>query len=169
MQLRLDVYESPVGNILLVTHADGSLRALDFDDYESRMHQLLSNHYGKYELRQGSAPRDITEALDAYFAGNFQALDSIRVATGGTQFQRAVWKTLRLISPGTTKSYGQIAAEIERPQASRAVGAANGANPIGIVVPCHRVIGAGGALTGYGGGLARKQWLLEHEGCGVLV
>ncbi len=169
MQLRLDVYGSPVGEILLVTDEDGALRALDFADYESRMHQLLGNHYGKYEWRQGAAPRTVTKALDAYFAGDFQALDSLRVATGGTPFQRAVWKALRSIAPGRTKSYGQLASEIGRPQASRAVGAANGANPIGIVVPCHRVIGANGALTGYGGGLARKQWLLEHEGCGMLV
>lgn len=169
MRLRLDVYESPIGNILLVTDADGSLRALDFADYESRTHQLLSNHYGKYELQQGSALPDIVMSLDAYFAGDFQALNSIRVVTGGTPFQRAVWEALRTIAPGTTKSYGQLAAEVGRPQASRAVGAANGANPIGIVVPCHRVIGASGALTGYGGGLARKQWLLEHEGCAVLV
>ena len=88
---------------------------------------------------------------------------SVRTATGGTSFQRAVWRALRAIKPGTTKSYGQIAASIGRPTASRAVGAANGANPIAIVVPCHRVIGANGALTGYGGGLPRKRWLLDHE------
>jgi O-6-methylguanine DNA methyltransferase len=169
MHFKLGTYQSPVGEILLVTDNDGALRALDFADYESRMHQLLGNHYGKYELKSGSAPHDIARSLDAYFAGDFQALDSIRVATGGTPFQRTVWKALRTIAPGTTKSYGQLAAVIGRPQASRAVGAANGANPIGIVIPCHRVIGASGALTGYGGGLPRKQWLLEHEGCAVLV
>ena len=163
MHLRLDTYASPLGETLLVTDNDGALRALDFADYESRMHQLLANHYGDYELKEGVTPRSVIHALDAYFDGEFTSLDDLRTATGGTPFQRAVWKALRNIAPGTTKSYGQIAAEIGCPQANRAVGAANGANPIAIVVPCHRVIGANGTLTGYGGGLPRKQWLLDHE------
>lgn len=163
MHLRLEPYASPVGEILLVTDNDGALRALDFADYESRMHRLLREHYGDYELKEGAAPKLVVQSLDAYFAGDFSALDSLHTAMSGTEFQRAVWQALRNIAPGTTKSYGQIAAEIGRPQTSRAVGAANGANPIAIVVPCHRVIGASGKLTGYGGGLPRKQWLLEHE------
>jgi methylated-DNA-[protein]-cysteine S-methyltransferase len=139
------------------------MRALDFDDYESRMHRLLGEHYGDYTLTKGTAPANVVRALDDYFGGDLAALDRVPTATGGTPFQRAVWRALRTIKPGTTQSYGQIATQIGRSTTSRAVGAANGANPIALVVPCHRVIGANGALTGYGGGLARKQWLLSHE------
>jgi methylated-DNA-[protein]-cysteine S-methyltransferase len=127
------------------------------------MHRLLREHYGEYQLEKGAAPASVTRSLDAYFDGDLNALASVRTATGGTPFQRAVWRALRAVKPGTTKSYSQIAARIGRPTASRAVGAANGSNPIAIVVPCHRVIGANGALTGYGGGLPRKRWLLDHE------
>jgi methylated-DNA-[protein]-cysteine S-methyltransferase len=163
MHLRLEQYKSPFSTLLLVTDEAGALRALDFADFEPRMRRLLREHYGEYELKDGSPPVTVIRALDAYFDGNLRALESIRTATGGTSFQRAVWRALRAIKPGTTKSYGQIAARIGRPTASRAVGAANGSNPIAIVVPCHRVIGANGALTGYGGGLPRKRWLLDHE------
>jgi methylated-DNA-[protein]-cysteine S-methyltransferase len=163
MRLQLDRYASPLAQILLVTDDDGAVRALDFADYDARLRRLLHAHYGDVELTKGAAPSDVMLALDAYFAGDLAAVDAIRIATGGTAFQRDVWKALRAIPPGATKSYGRIAKEIGRPAASRAVGAANGANPIAIIVPCHRVIGAGGALTGYGGGLPRKQWLLDHE------
>lgn len=102
-------------------------------------------------------------ALAAYFEGDLTALDGIERAAGGTPFQRAVWSALREIPAGETLSYGALAARVQSPRAVRAVGLANGANPIGIVVPCHRVIGADGAFTGYGGGLERKRWLLAHE------
>jgi len=163
MRLRLENCESPLSRLLLVTDDDGALRALDFADHEPRMRRLLHDHYGDFVLEKGAAPKSILRALDAYFDGNLSALDSVRIATGGTPFQRAVWKALRAITPATTKSYGQLARVLGRPKASRAVGAANGANPIAIVVPCHRVIGSNGALIGYGGGLPRKQWLLDHE------
>jgi methylated-DNA-[protein]-cysteine S-methyltransferase len=163
MHLRLEQYSSPFSTLLLVTDEQGALRALDFAGYELRMHRLLREHYGDYELEQSAAPVSVHRSLDAYFDGNLAALDGVRTATGGTSFQRAVWRALRSIKPGTTKSYGQIAANIGRPTASRAVGVANGSNPIAIVVPCHRVIGANGSLTGYGGGLPRKKWLLDHE------
>jgi methylated-DNA-[protein]-cysteine S-methyltransferase len=163
MHLRLDEYQSPLSPLLLVTDDDGAVRALDFADHESRMRRLLREHYGEYELKQGAAPTSVVRALDKYFDGEFTALDGVQTATGGTPFQRAVWRALRKIAPGNTKSYGEIAAELGKPKASRAVGAANGANPIAIVVPCHRVIGADGSLTGYGGGIPRKRWLLEHE------
>jgi methylated-DNA-[protein]-cysteine S-methyltransferase len=127
------------------------------------MHRLLREHYGEYDFENGLAPAPVIQSLDAYFDGDLRALESIHTATAGTSFQRAVWRALRTIKPGTTKSYGQIAVRIGRPRASRAVGAANGSNPIAIVVPCHRVIGANGALTGYGGGIQRKRWLLDHE------
>lgn len=162
MRLSLDRIPSPVGEILLVF--DGEvLRALDFHDYGPRMHRLLALHYGSVDLVPAAAPVALRQPLDRYFDGEFAALEGIRTATGGTAFQRAVWTALRQIPAGETLGYGRLAAMIGRPQASRAVGAANGANPIAIVVPCHRVIGANAALTGYGGGLPRKAWLLDHE------
>ncbi len=163
MHLRLDRYQAPVAPLLVVTDEEGNLRALEFADHEARMHRLLREHYGEYELQKGTAPASIIKALDAYFAGGLDALDDVPVATGGTKFQRDVWRALRKIPAGGTISYGALAVKIGRPSASRAVGAANGSNPIAIVVPCHRVIGANGTLTGYGGGLPRKKWLLDHE------
>ncbi len=167
MHFRLDRYESPLGTILLVTDDDGALRALDFADYEARMHRLLGRYYGDFELRPEPAPANITHALDRYFACQLDALDELAVATAGTPFQRQVWRALREIPPSVSRSYGQLAAQIGRPSASRAVGAANGSNPVAIVVPCHRVIGADGSLTGYGGGMERKRWLLDHEAAQV--
>ena len=163
MHLRLSKYTSPLSELLIVTDSDGTLRALDFSDYELRMHRLLRDHYGDYTLENDAPPTAVTHALDAYFEGRLTALDEVRTATGGTPFQRDVWKALRTIEPGITKTYGELATAVGRPRASRAVGAANGSNPIAIVVPCHRVIGASGTLTGYGGGLPRKRWLLDHE------
>ena len=103
-------------------------------------------------------------ALRAYFAGDLHALDRLSVDPIGTTFQRRVWTALRTVKAGLTVSYADIANAIGAPTSTRAVGAANGANPIAIVVPCHRIIGSGGSLVGYGGGLERKRWLLEHEG-----
>jgi methylated-DNA-[protein]-cysteine S-methyltransferase len=163
MRLLLKKYSSPCSPLLVVTDDDGALRALEFADKEARMHRFLKIHYGTYELKKGEAPAAILRALDDYFDGDYAALDRIKTATGGTLFQRDVWKALREIPPGTTTSYGELARRIGRAGASRAVGAANGSNPIAIVVPCHRVIGASGTLTGYGGGLPRKRWLLDHE------
>jgi len=162
MTLSLDRFASPLGDILLV-FAGETLRALDFWDYEPRMRRLLRLHYGAVDLTASAAPAAIRAPLEDFFAGDWTALDRIEVATGGTPFQRMVWAAVRRIRPGTTQSYGAVAAAIGRPGASRAVGLANGANPVAIVVPCHRVIGANAALTGYGGGLARKAWLLAHE------
>lgn len=162
-RLRLGRLASPLGTILLVTNDEGALRALDFDDYEPRLHRLLRLHSGAHALEDGPAPASVVQALSNYFAGDLNAIDMVLVATGGTPFQRDVWAALRKIAAGATASYGQLATQLGRPAASRAVGLANGANPAAIVVPCHRVIGANGALTGYAGGLARKRWLLDHE------
>ena len=112
-------------------------------------------------------PAAIAAALDAYFAGDLNALDAVPIETGGSEFQRSVWAALRAIPAGTTTGYGRLAAQLGKPGAARAVGLANGSNPIGIVVPCHRVIGADGTLTGYAGGVARKEWLLRHEGAPI--
>ncbi|RIK91560.1 MAG: cysteine methyltransferase, partial [Proteobacteria bacterium] len=110
-----------------------------------------------------SAPRPVAAALAAYFAGDLGALGALAIRPGGTDFQRRVWDALRRIPAGATTSYGALAERIGRPGACRAVGLANGANPIALVVPCHRVIGADGSLTGYAGGAPRKRWLLDHE------
>lgn len=168
MQLTLSHYTAPMAGLLLVTDSDGRLRALDFIDFEERMRRLLARHYGVVSLVEGPAPAAITAALDAYFAGDLAALDAVPVATGGTEFQKKVWVALRAIPAGETRGYGALAAALGRPGAARAVGLANGLNPVGIVVPCHRVIGASGALTGYAGGVERKRWLLAHEG-GTLI
>lgn len=111
------------------------------------------------------APPDaVAGPLAAYFAGDLGALTRLRVAPRGTPFQARVWAALREIPAGRTASYSEVARAIGAPSAVRAVGAANGQNPIAIVVPCHRVIGKGGSLVGYGGGLEKKRWLLRHEG-----
>lgn len=163
MQFQLDRFTAPIDDLLLVFD-DLGLRALDFAEFEDRMHRLLRLHYGEVTLTNAPAPAAITAPLAAYFAGDLGALDSVKVATGGTDFQREVWAALRNIPAGATASYGELAAVVGRPKASRAIGMANGSNPIGIVVPCHRVIGANGTLTGYAGGIERKRWLLRHEG-----
>jgi methylated-DNA-[protein]-cysteine S-methyltransferase len=163
-RLQLDRISTPIGAALLVTDEAGVLRALDFDDCESRMLRLLRIHYGSMSLSGGVAPADVRSNLLHYFDGELDALRRIAWATAGTQFQRSVWNALVGIASGQTLSYGELARLLGKPDASRAVGLANGSNPVGIVVPCHRVIGATGKLTGYGGGLHRKHWLLRHEG-----
>lgn len=164
----LDRQATPIGDMLLAADETGVLRVLDWHDYEPRMRLLLRRQYGADpELVPGRLPPAIRDALDAYYAGDLAALRRIPVAAGGTAFQRGVWAALRDIPAGTTQTYGGLARRIGRAAAVRAVGAANGANPIGVVVPCHRVIGADGSLTGYGGGMARKQWLLRHEGVAI--
>ena len=165
----IEYIPTPIGTMVLLTDADDRVRALDWDDHLPRMVRLLRRQYARPDIAleqyteraRRSAAR---AALGAYFDGDITAIDQVEVETGGTPFQRMVWAALRHIPAGRTTSYGALASTIDRPRAMRAVGLANGSNPIGIVVPCHRVIGADGALTGYGGGLARKQWLLEHEG-----
>lgn len=117
--------------------------------------------------RAGWAPDDtafaeVAEQLEAYFTGSLTEFD-VELELAGTEFQRRVWAALRTIPYGQTRSYGEIAEQIGSPGASRAVGLANGRNPVAIIVPCHRVIGAGGAMTGYGGGIDRKKALLELE------
>jgi len=157
------------GTMLIVTDADGAVRAIDWEDHETRMHRLLRLHYGEghVELVRATARSAAGDALNEYFAGDLAAIERLRVQTAGTDFQRTVWRALRKIPAGATVSYGALARTIGRPDAVRAVGHANGSNPIGVVVPCHRVVGADRSLTGYGGGIERKQWLLQHEGAFV--
>ncbi len=163
-QFLLDRLETPIGVALLVTDDEGFLRALDWSDYEARLNLLLRRHYGKFALDDGPAPKSLVRALKGYFSGDLKQLATIKWRTGGTAFQRNVWTALQSIPPGRTSSYGELAGRLSVPNAARAVGLANGANPISVVVPCHRLIGADGSLTGYAGGLKRKQWLLQHEG-----
>jgi methylated-DNA-[protein]-cysteine S-methyltransferase len=161
---RLDRLPTPIGVALLVTDSDGALRALDWEDHEPRLRQLLRLQYGTAVLQQAPAPDDIRSALSRYFKGELAALDTIKWRVAGTAFQRKVWSALRNIPAGSTTSYGALAAQLGMPRAVRAVGHANGSNPISVVVPCHRLIGADGSLVKYGGGLERKRWLLAHEG-----
>lgn len=165
LELFFDRVPSPVGTLTLLCDREGHLRVLDFETHEARRQRLLRRHYGegRYTVVAAPAPETIVAPLAAFFAGDLQAIEGITVRTGGTEFQQRVWAALRRIPAGSTATYSGLAAAIGRPTACRAVGLANGANPVGIVVPCHRVIGADGTLTGYGGGIERKRWLLGHE------
>jgi methylated-DNA-[protein]-cysteine S-methyltransferase len=161
--LLLHRLDTPIGLALIVTDERGTLRALDYIEYEARMRKLLRIHYDDVELRPATIPTHLKDKLERYFDGEHAAVDGIPCETNGTLFQKRVWKALRAIPAGMTMTYGAIARSFGMPNGSRAVGLANGANPIAIVVPCHRLIAADGALTGYAGGLQRKRWLLEHE------
>ena len=156
---------TPIGELVLICDEAGRLRATDWTNYDERMHRLLARHYGKnhFTLTPAENTSSLALAIAAYFEGDIHAIDSLPVGTEGTVFQKSVWQALRSIPAGQTISYGELALRLGKPAAVRAVGLANGANPIGVVVPCHRVIGANGSLTGYGGGLTRKRWLLHHE------
>jgi len=161
--MRLDVATcaSPIGSLTLAT-SGRRLYALDFSERWPRQVPRLER-LGALHFREGADPCGVIARLRAYFAGDVTALADIEVDTGGTAFQRWVWMALRTIAPGKTLAYAGLARQIGAPAAVRAVGAANGANPIAIVIPCHRVIGADGTLVGYAGGLDRKRWLLAHE------
>lgn len=163
MTLLIDRLASPIGTIVIVSDGRG-ICTLDYADYEERMMRLLRQRYGEARFREQDDPHGASRCLRAYFDGRLDALAEIPVETGGTPFQKQVWTALREIPVGTTTSYGKLAERLGRPAASRAVGLANSLNPVAIIVPCHRVIGANSALTGYAGGLERKRWLLEHEG-----
>jgi methylated-DNA-[protein]-cysteine S-methyltransferase len=156
----IDEYDSPLGALTGATRNDRVL-ALRFSDSWPAMESRLTRRFGTCELRRG---RKLLQArLDAYFGGDGAAFDDLRVDPGGSDFQRAVWAALRRIPCGSTTTYSALAREIGAPTAVRAVGAANGANPIWLIIPCHRAIGRDGSLTGYAGGLERKRTLLEHE------
>ena len=161
--LTLGRVATPTGEVLLITDAEGAVRALDFAGYEARMMRLLGRHWPLATLVEGHPPTAVRAAVEAYFDGALTALDGLGVRTSGTAFQRSVWAALRAIPPGETRTYGQLAAAIGKPKAMRAAGLANGQNPVALSVPCHRVIGANGSLTGYAGGIERKRWLLDHE------
>jgi methylated-DNA-[protein]-cysteine S-methyltransferase len=162
IDLTIDRIASPIGEILLVT--DGNLLcALDFLDYESRMLDLLKKRYDSFAFTSANNPLGLRDRLTDYFNGKLNCFENLPTHPGGTPFQQQVWQQLQTIASGTTWTYGALAKSLGNPRASRAVGAANGLNPIAIVIPCHRVIGSNAKLTGYAGGIDRKAWLLNHE------
>jgi methylated-DNA-[protein]-cysteine S-methyltransferase len=163
----LDRLQTPIGVALLVTDSGGVLRALDWEDYAPRMKELLRLQIGAVILSEARAPKDLRAALTGYFKGDLDRLTTIEWRVAGTPFQQKVWHALAKIPAGTTTSYGALAAKLRAPNAMRAVGHANGSNPISVVIPCHRLIGANGSLIKYGGGLERKRWLLQHEGVDI--
>lgn len=161
--LWIDRVPSAIGEILVVTD-DAALVALEFADTEARMLPHLARYHGGATPEPRADPLGMSGRLRAYLGGALDAFDGAPVDPAGDGFVREAWLALRSIPAGATISYGALAARLGRPTASRAVGMANSRNPVAIVLPCHRVIGSSGALTGYAGGLPRKTWLLQHEG-----
>lgn len=162
--LTIERYPSPIDGLWLAVDETGVLRLLHFDRPEEDFLRTVRRSYPKAQVVKGRAPPPVRDNLDAYFKGDLPALERIPIQAVGSDFQHSVWNELKAIPVGETRSYGAMARKIGQPSASRAVGLANGSNPIAVVVPCHRVIGADGSLTGFGGGIPRKRWLLEHEG-----
>lgn len=154
--------KSPIGELVGYVR-EGALCALDFGDRDESNHAQLERRFGAIDVREGTGAREARRRLEAYLGGDLEALDAIAVDLGGTEFQAKVWAALRRIPAGRTVSYSDLAAAVGSPSAVRAVGTANGRNPVPVVVPCHRVVCSDGTLGGYGGGLDRKRWLLDHE------
>jgi methylated-DNA-[protein]-cysteine S-methyltransferase len=165
LRLLLDRIPTPIGELCLLADESGRLRALEWSDQEERLRRQLriTCGAGGVEIGPRRNPGGLSAALRRYFAGELGIIDDLPVEPGGTPFQRRVWRALRRIPCGTTLAYAALARRIAHPAAVRAVGHANGANPISVVIPCHRLVGADGSLTGYGGGIERKRWLLAHE------
>ena len=161
--LQLTEIDSPVGRLAIAAN-DGRVCLLHFGGLTKSVRAALARWYPDAAVESDTDPAGAVKILRTYFDGDIKAIDDVPVEMHGTPFQQKVWAALRRIPVGTTLSYGRLAQLIGEPSAVRAVGAANGANPVALIVPCHRVIGSNGTLTGYGGGLDRKRWLLEHEG-----
>jgi methylated-DNA-[protein]-cysteine S-methyltransferase len=151
-----DIIPSPIGPVRILG-TEAAVQQLFLTDDGPPESAVMKPNFGGFR-----------ELLRAYFAGELAALDAVAVAPPGTPFQQEVWKELRTIGPGRTISYGELAKRVGRPDASRAVGLANARNPVALVIPCHRVIGSNGKLTGYAYGLDAKRWLLRHEGALLL-
>lgn len=166
LRLLEDKIATPLGPLWVICDEQYQLRAVEWEEHSNRMEQLLNIHYRAqgYERVAASNPDGLSQKLADYFSGDLSVIESLPTATAGTPFQRQVWQALRSIPCGQVMHYGQLADTLGRPGAARAVGAANGSNPVSIVVPCHRVIGRNGTMTGYAGGVSRKEWLLRHEG-----
>lgn len=166
LRLLEDKIATPLGPLWVLCDEEYHLRAVEWEEHSDRMVELLDIHYraAGYIRVAVSNPNGLSQKLTDYFAGDLSIIESLQTATTGTPFQRQVWQALRTIPCGQVMHYGQLAETLGRRGAARAVGAANGANPVSIVVPCHRVIGRNGTMTGYAGGVSRKEWLLRHEG-----
>jgi len=160
--IAIHVVESPVGPLAVAERA-GRICLVHFGGDGPAVDALFDRWYPGEPRNRQPLP-GISAMLQRYFTGETKAIDAVPVELNGTPFQKTVWTALRRIPCGSTTSYAELARRIGEPRAVRAVGAANGANPVAIIVPCHRVIGTNGTLTGYGGGLDRKRWLLTHEG-----
>jgi len=163
MRLLTEEIPTDIGT-LVVAVLDDRLCSLDYADCRRRMLVSLTRRFGVFDLQRASDPGGLSTLLRRYFQGDIEAIDAVSVETGGTTLQRRVWSTLRRIPPGTTVTYRDLARDVGRPNAARAIGMINGQNPVAIVVPCHRVVGADASPRGYAGGLWRKRWLLRHEG-----
>ena len=158
-----DTIPTPIGPMIMLAR-DGVMLLLEFSDADDRVAREMKVRFGDVELVPTKNPFGFSERITKYFVGDLATIDSIPADGGGTEFQGRVWAELRRIPCGVTISYGELATRLGDKNAMRAVGLANGRNPISVVVPCHRVIGANGSMTGYGGGIKRKEWLLRHEG-----
>ena len=154
--------DSPVGPLTLAAH-EGRVCALSFGRAGETASVVRRWYPDETVVTESRDPGGTVTALTRYFDGDLDALDALAIELHGTAFQQRVWQQLRTVSAGRTASYADIARAIGAPAAVRAVGAANGSNPVALIVPCHRIIGSNGRLTGYGGGLDRKRWLLDHE------
>ncbi|MEH6632660.1 MAG: methylated-DNA--[protein]-cysteine S-methyltransferase [Halopseudomonas aestusnigri] len=155
-------HRSPIGEIVAI-YRDDILCHLDFTDCQSRWEKLLRRRFPKLSLNEDLIKSEMEERLQAYFTNEKNAFDGIQMDTGGTDFQKQVWDALCKVPFGATETYSSMAEIIGKPKAIRAMAAANALNPISIIIPCHRIVGKDGSLTGYGGGLGRKKTLLEHE------
>lgn len=166
LRLLEDKIATPLGPLWILCDEQFHLRAVEWEEHTVRMKQLLELHYRTegYERVAASNPNGLSRQMKSYFEGDLSIIETLPSATAGTPFQREVWQALRTIPCGQVMHYGQLAEQLGRPGAARAVGAANGSNPVSVVVPCHRVIGRNGTMTGYAGGVQRKEWLLRHEG-----
>jgi len=158
-----DHVETPIGPMLLMVEDDVMI-GLEFDDQPERYMKDIRRRFPDHQMRETANPCGFSDRVRAYYKGDLQAINGLPARGDGTPFQERVWSELRRIKVGTTISYGELAIRLGDKKATRAVGLANGRNPISVVVPCHRVIGSDGTLTGYGGGVSRKNWLLNHEG-----
>ncbi len=154
---------TPIGDMVLIAR-DGVLLLLEFEEADDRIAREMKRRFGDVTLEKVDNPFGLSARLRDYFEGDLKAIDELLAEGGGTDFEARVWAQLRRIPCGTTISYGELAKRLGNPNLMRAVGLANGKNPVAVVVPCHRVIGADGSMTGYGGGIHRKEWLLRHEG-----
>jgi methylated-DNA-[protein]-cysteine S-methyltransferase len=160
MDLIYEDVETTIG-AFRIAERDGRVCAAAFGDRWDAVADRVEAHSGP--IRWVAGPTRAADAVRRYFDGDIGAIDDVDVATAGSAFQASIWSQLRRIAPGSTMSYSELADAVGTPRASRAVGTANGANPICLIVPCHRVIRADGTPGGYGGGLERKRWLLAHE------